>query len=94
MDFLDLLHEIGKLAKPMHRDTLEKIPSLDTPFKETDYDSLDMIMMFTYVCEVYGISDEVGKELIAKTPAEVLDFVNKHKTKDPQTLEEAVGGLA
>jgi len=35
MDFLDLLHEIGKLAKPMHRDTLNKILSLDTPFKET-----------------------------------------------------------
>lgn len=94
MDFLELLHEVGKLAKPMHKETIEKIPSLDTPFVKTSYDSLDMIMMVTYVCEIYGISDEVGKEMAAKTPAEMLDFVNKHKTKDPQTVQEAVRGLA
>lgn len=94
MDFLDLLHEVGKLAKPMYKDTVQKIPSLDTPFKQTDYDSLDMLVVFMYVCDVYGISEEVGKELTAKTPAELLDFVSKHKTTDPQTLEQAMRGLS
>lgn len=93
MDFLELLHEVGKLAKPMYKDTLQKIPSLDTPFKETEYDSLDMLVVFMYVCDVYGIDEEVGKELVARTPAELLSFVSKHKTKDPQTLEQAMEGL-
>lgn len=92
-EFLDFLHEVGKLAKPMHKDTLEKIPSLDTAFKNTEYDSLDMLVVYMYVCDVYGIDEETGKELVARTPKELLAFVTRHKTKDPQTVAEAVEGL-
>ena len=51
MDFLALVHEVGKIAKPMHQDSLEK-PDWDSPFNELGFDSLDMLMV-ACICATY-----------------------------------------
>lgn len=90
MDFLELLHEVGKVAKPMHVDTLEKVPTLDTPFTDTDYDSLDLIMVCMFMCQIYGINDEIAKQFHPKSPQDLLDFLQSNKTKEPESIEAAI----
>ena len=89
MDFLTLVHEVGKLAKPMHQDKLEK-PDWDTPLNEIGFDSLDMLMVNVYMCDIYGVSDEIGKTMQVKTATELKAFLDQHKTREPQSVEEAI----
>lgn len=89
MDFLMLVHEVGKLAKPMHQDTLE-VPDWETPFNELGFDSLDMLMVGLYMCDIYGIPEEIGKTMQVKTCTELKAFVDQHKTKEPESVETAI----
>jgi hypothetical protein len=40
--------------------------------------------------ELYGIDDEVAKELQPKTVQEMFDLIMLHKTKEPESIEEAM----
>ena len=93
MDFLELVHEVGKLAKPMHKESLE-IPDWESPFNELGYDSLDMLMVALYICDIYGIPEEVGKTMQVKNCTELKAFVDEHKTKEPQSVAAAIEGVA
>jgi hypothetical protein len=51
-------------------------------------------MIGVYMAEIYGIPDEIAKEMQPTTVQEYLDFINLHKTKEPQgTVDEIVGGV-
>jgi hypothetical protein len=49
-----------------------------------------MLMMSFYMCEIYGIDDEVAKELRPETVQEFLDAINLHKKRDPESIEWAM----
>lgn len=89
MDFLTLVHEVGKIAKPMHQDSLE-VPDWDSPFNELGFDSLDMLLVGLYICDIYGIPEEVGKTMQVRNCTELKAFVGQHKTKEPESLESAL----
>ena len=89
MDFLTLVHEVGKLAKPMHQDTLE-VPDWDSPFNDLGFDSLDMLMVALYMCDIYGIPEEIGKTMQVKNCTELKVFIDQHKTKEPESVEAAI----
>lgn len=90
MDFLDLLHEVGKVAKPMHKDTLERISDVNILFKDTEYDSLDLIVVCMFMCQIYGINDDIAKKFHPKSPQELFNFIEKNKTKEPKSISEAI----
>lgn len=89
MDFLTLVHEVGKIAKPMHQDSLE-VPDWDSPFNELGFDSLDMLLVGLYICDIYGIPEDVGKTMQVRNCTELKAFVDQHKTKEPESLESAL----
>jgi hypothetical protein len=89
MNFLDLLNALARVAKPSHQD-LAPIESMDIPFTQTDIDSLDGLLVLMFMCMVYDISDELGKDFNPITPQELYDFIQKHKKKDPESVEAAV----
>lgn len=93
MDFLELVHEIGRLAKPMHQDTLER-PGWETPLNEIGFDSLDLLLVSLYICDVYGIPEEIGKTMQVKNCTELKAFVDQHKTVEPESLEAALAKVA
>lgn len=93
MDFLELVHEVGKLAKPMHSDTLEK-PDWESPFNELGFDSLDLLIVGLYMCDIYGIPEEIGKTMQVKNVTELKAFVDQHKTKEPDSVATAIAGVA
>lgn len=90
--FLSLVTEVAKVAKPMHKDTVS-VDDMDTLWPEFGVDSLDCIMIFIYMCDLYGIPEEIGKTLMAKTPRELQTFLYQHKTKEPTSLQEAVESI-
>jgi hypothetical protein len=89
MDFLQLLNAIARVAKP---DYQEFVPLQDmaTPIAQSNLDSLDLLITSIYMCELYGIDQETSKGMSPATPQDLLNFLNKHKTKEPQSIEAAL----
>lgn len=90
MDFVELFNAVVKVAKPVFADQLTPITDLATPFKETHVDSLDLLMVVIYMCEIYGISEEVGKNAKPTNMAELQAFLEEHKTRAPGSVQEAL----
>jgi hypothetical protein len=89
MDFLELLNKVARVARPAHHE-YTPIESMDTKFAESDLDSLDMLMVGMYMAMIYDIDDEIAKELMPETPAQMLEEINKHKSRDPESIEAAL----
>jgi len=92
IDFLDLLNKVARVARPAHH---EFVPydSMEQRFEDGSLDSLDMLMVAMYMSEIYGIDDEVAKEMKPETVQQMLDLINQHKTKDPESVEAAVESI-
>jgi acyl carrier protein len=93
MNFLDLLNRVTVLAKPAHHD-FTPLDNMATPFTETEIDSLDGMMIVMYIAIIYGIPDDDVKEFTSATPQELFDFVEQHKTKTPESIEQAMSEVA
>ena len=88
-EFIQLLNEVAKKAKPFN-DELIPIESLDMDLKETNMDSLDMLMCTVYLCEIYDVENEKSKEMAATTPRECLEFLEQWGQRKPASIEEAM----
>lgn len=89
MNKLDLFNRLARKARPAHAEYIP-IESLDIPWAETGLDSMDGMMMTIFYSDIYGIAEQTAKEMQFKTPAELLDLVDRHKTKEPSSIEEAL----
>lgn len=92
MDKLELFNEVLKLARPAAGDEV-KAKSLDDQFYDIGVDSLDVTMIISYMSEIYGFGNEEAMSFSPKTVGELFDCIEKVKTKDPQTIEEALRGV-
>jgi hypothetical protein len=88
MNFLDLLNMVAREARPAFRD-LSPMASMDTPFTETEIDSLDGLMIVMYMAIIYDIHDDLVKDFHPETPQQLFDFLQEHKKRDPVSIEEA-----
>jgi len=92
MNFLELFNGVARIARPVH---VSHTPVTDTQLDLTEYglDSLDMLMICIYMCELYGIPEETGKEMSAKTVQEIEDFVMTHRTQQPTSVADALESI-
>ncbi len=91
-DFLKLLHEVAKKAKPFH-DELKQMDNMDMPLVDSGLDSLDMLMCTVYLCEIYDVEDEKSKEMQAKTPREAYTFLTENGRRQPESFDQAYGWI-
>lgn len=89
MNFLELLNKVARVARPAHHD-LKPLESMDERFENSDLDSLDMLMVGMYMAMIYDIDDSIAKELNPETPTQMLEEINKHKKRDPESIEAAL----
>ena len=89
MDFLELLNKVARVARPAHHEFIA-IESHDERFEETCFDSLDMLMIGMFMGMIYDIPDEISKEFQPETVQELYDFIQLHKTRDPESIEWAL----
>lgn len=92
MDFIKLFNEVAKVVKPMHPD-FDNAKSLDDKFMDIEVDSLDCLLIGIYLCEIYGISEELGKTLNPQTLREMHDFLMLHKVKEPESIEAVIEAI-
>ncbi len=92
MDKVALFNEVLSLARPAAGDEV-KASSLDDQFYDIGVDSLDVTMIVSYMSEIYGFGSEEAMSFSPKTVGELFDCIEKVKTKDPQTIEEALSGV-
>ena len=92
IDFIDLFNRIARIARPSHH-AFAPLETMDERFEDSDLDSLDMLMISIYFSDVYGIDEKVAKEMQPETLQQLYDLVQLHKTKDPVSVEEAVGWI-
>lgn len=92
MNFLELFNGVARIARPVH---VSHTPVTDTELDLVEYglDSLDMLMICIYMCELYGIPEETGKEMPAKTVREIEDFVQAHRTQQPTSVAQALESI-
>ena len=92
MNFLELFNGVARIARPVH---VSHTPVTDTELDLVEYglDSLDMLMICIYMCELYGIPEETGKEMPANTVREIEDFVQAHRTQQPTSVAQALESI-
>ena len=89
MNFLDLFNAVAEVARPIHV-KYTPVPDKSSPIADFGMDSLDMLMVCVYLCELYGIPEEIGKDMTGSTVQEIEDFISAHKTQEPESIEQAV----
>jgi hypothetical protein len=89
INFLELFNAVAEVARPIHV-KYTPVPDMTSPIADFGMDSLDMLMVCVYMCELHGIPEEVGKDLQATNVQEFQEFIDKHKTQDPESIEAAV----
>jgi acyl carrier protein len=94
VNFLDLFNEVAKLAKPAVATTMLPVVDEQSSFKDSGIDSLDLLLITVYLCEIYGIPEEIGKELKPANVAEVRAFMEKHATRQPSSVAEAIESVS
>jgi acyl carrier protein len=92
VEYLRLFNEIIKIATPLNSNKAEAT-SLDQLLADTGLDSLDLLMVGIYLAEVYGVSEEMAKQMQPKTVGDMIEYMKTHKTKEPASVEEAIKGI-
>jgi acyl carrier protein len=92
MDYISLFNAVARIAKPSYI-ACSDLKSEEEKFSEAGFDSLDMLLISIYFCELYGISEEVGKQMKPTTLKEMLEFIQAHKTKEPESVEQAISEI-
>ena len=92
MDYLHLFNEVIKVATPLNSNKATAT-SLDQLLIETGLDSLDLLMVTIYLAEIFGVSEEIAKQVQAKTVEDLINYMHSNKTKEPASVEEAIKGI-
>jgi acyl carrier protein len=92
MDKLELFNAIVRKTRPTSFEEI-KADSLDDTFADVGLDSLDTIMVCIYFSEVYGVPEEIAKELQPQNVGDCFTLYQKHATKNPETIEQAIKNI-
>ena len=89
MDKIELFNRLARIVRPAFSDYVP-IESLDTPLVESGLDSMDALMFGVYMGDIYGVPDHVSKEWVFVTPRLMFELFEKHATRIPATVDEAL----
>lgn len=86
MDFLQLFNGVVDLAKPVSADQ-SHASSMQDQLADLKLDSLDTIMLAMYLGEIYGIEEDVMREMQAVTVTDLQTFLDANKTMTPTDVK-------
>jgi hypothetical protein len=87
VNYLELFNGLGTRVKPV---TYRPADALSQRLQEHGLDSLDVVLLCVYACEVFGIPEETGKSLNPATFDDIRAFVEKHRTRTPASVAAAL----
>jgi acyl carrier protein len=86
MNFLELFNGVVTLAKPVFADE-SHAESMQDQLLDLKLDSLDTIMLAMYFGEIYGVEEDLMREMQATTVADLEAFLEAHKTHTPTDVK-------
>ena len=86
MDFLELFNGVVDLAKPVSADQ-SHATSMQDQLADLNLDSLDYIMIAMYFGELYGIEEDIMREMSVMSVADLQEFLLQHKTCEPESAD-------
>lgn len=89
MNFVELFNGLAKLAKPLHQSENDAV-SMDQDVKELGLDSLDVVLTFMYLADVYGLDEEISKKIPPKTLQEIKDFCEANGRCQYESAKKAI----
>lgn len=92
IDFVELFNSLLKTLKPEDESVI-LATSIDDTFEKLQVDSLDITMIILYLCEAFGIPEEVARTFIPMSVKDIQNFILQNKTKDPQSIEEILSNI-
>lgn len=92
LNFVELFNRVINLAKPAFAED-SHASSLEDGLKNLGIDSLDTIMLSIYFGDIYGIEEEVMKQMEVQTLSDLKAFLEQNATRKPETLEEALENI-
>ena len=92
MDYIALFNELTKIIKIAGGDSCEA-KSLTDDIYEVGLDSLDVVMLSMYLGEMYGIAEEISRDMPIGTLEETFAFVEINKTTEPESIAAAIEGV-
>jgi acyl carrier protein len=94
-ELLEIISGVVKVARPVSADEI-MLDSLDVLLKETGLDSLDFLMVGVFMSDIYGVSEEDLKTMEMNETSTIRDmfkYMQKHATKQPANVEEALASI-
>jgi acyl carrier protein len=93
MDKLELFNKVIDKARPASGGEVSAKSLDDNIVEDIGLDSLDIIMISIYIAEIYGVSEEIAKDLKPTTVSEFFELYEKHATHNPETIKEAIDNI-
>lgn len=91
-EFLRLFNAVAKVAKTPSNPPVPA-ESLDQNFQELNIDSLDGLIMGMYLCDIFDIPEEVGKNFQPQTVGEFQAMLYEHAQKTDIVVDEVIKSL-
>lgn len=92
LNFVELFNRVVDLAKPVSA-AKSHASTLDDTLADLNIDSLDTILISIYFGDIYGVEEEVMKEMKVTTLKELKDFLEQRGVRKPETVEQALENL-
>lgn len=91
MNFLDLFDAVVRECKPM-LDDYTKPTSMGEGLADLGLDSLDYALIFMMLGDMHGIPEEIADSPPKlETLQDAKDFIDEHKLRTFESVEEAMG---
>ena len=96
LTFLEIFNTCAELSKAIHSDYIPP-ESLDSPISEAELglDSLDVVLTFSYLAELYGMPDIADDEPLYPTDSvrALEEHIMKERTLKPEETYETVADI-
>jgi acyl carrier protein len=93
MDFIELFDAVVRECKPM-LDDYTKPASMGDELGNLGLDSLDYALIFMTLGDMHGIPEEIADSPPKLTTLQdAKDFIDEHKSRSFESVEEAMGAV-
>jgi acyl carrier protein len=91
-DFFRLFNACARLAKTPNNPPLDA-GSLDDLLPDLNIDSLDSLVLGMYLCDAFGVPEEVGKTMQVKSVGDLKAFLVANATVEEIDVENVISEL-
>jgi acyl carrier protein len=91
-DFFRLFNACARLAKTPNNPPIPA-GSLDDLLPDLNIDSLDTLVLGMYLCDAFGVPEEVGKTMQVKSVGDVMVFLVQCATVESIDVDNVISEL-